>query len=522
MRLDSGNEAQGTMTGCREAGDPYDLLIVGGGIHGAGIARDAAGRGLSVLLVEQDDLAAHTSSASTKLIHGGLRYLELYEFGLVAKALAERDVLLASAPHLVRPLRFVLPHEPHLRPAWLIRAGLFLYDRLDRRRASRLLQSRRIDLRRHEAGAPLKPEFSRGFAYSDLETDDSRLTVLCAMDAAERGAAIATRTRCEQAGRDGGVWRVRLRRSDGDAREVCARALVNATGPWAARFLSDVAQTPQHHALRLIKGSHIVVPKLYEHAQAYVFQQPDRRIVFAIPYRQRFTLIGTTDVEYDRDPAAAVIDTDEAAYLCAAVSRYFRRPITPTDVVWSYAGVRPILAEDDGASAQEASRDYFLELDPAPGAPLLSVFGGKITMHRKLSEEALDQLAPMLGCKRPAWTGNGVTLPGGDLPNADVDRFEYDFLASHDWLPRDLGLRLAGSYGTRALAILDGTRRLQDLGEDFGSGLYEAEVNYLVTHEWARSAQDVLWRRPKLGLLLRADQVARLEARLRDAACRPT
>jgi glycerol-3-phosphate dehydrogenase len=503
-----------------ERRDQIDVLVVGGGINGAAIARDAAGRGLSVLLCEQDDLAAHTSSASSKLIHGGLRYLEQYEFALVGKALAEREVVLRSAPHIVRPLRFVLPHEPHLRPEWMIRAALLLYDNLGRRRAHTLIHSRRIDLGAHPAGVPLQPQFEKGFVYSDAWADDARLVVLIAKDAAARGAEIATHTRCMRAQRGPDVWIAKLRGDGGAERTVEARALVNATGPWAASFLGEVAHMPKHRQLRLVKGSHIVVPRLYTHEYAYTFQQDDRRIVFAIPFERDFTLIGTTDVEFKGAPGAVRIEDGEVRYLCTASNRYFTRAIAPRDVVWSYSGVRPLL-DDESSPASEVTRDYLLDHDE-DGAPLLSVFGGKITTHRKLAEEAVDWLAPALGGDGTAWTADGSTLPGGEFSragdsSAGFDRFLHGVIRRYPWLPGGQALRYARAYGTRVDVILDGANCLRDLGEPFGADLYACEVDYLVREEWARTVEDVLWRRSKLGLRLNASERERLEVYLRSA-----
>jgi len=502
-------------------GDRVDVLVVGGGINGAAIARDAAGRGLSVLLCEQHDLAGHTSSASSKLIHGGLRYLEQYEFTLVGKALAEREVVLRSARHIVRPLRFVLPHEPHLRPEWMIRAALLLYDNLGRRRAHTLIHSRRVDLREHPAGAPLQARFRKGFIYSDAWCDDARLVVLNALDAQARGAQILTRTRVVHAQRNADGWRAQLRDDTGSERHVAARALVNASGPWAASFLVDVAQQAPRHELRLVKGSHIVVPRLYTHEHAYTFQQDDRRIVFAIPFEHDYTLIGTTDIEFSGAPQEVRIDAAETQYLCAASNRYFTRKIAPTDVVWSYSGVRPLL-EDDSGSASEVTRDYLLDCDSEEGAPLLSVFGGKITTHRKLAEEAVDWLAPALGNEHPAWTAEGVTLPGGDLGRADddaaFDRFLHRVVRRYPWLPAGLALRYARSYGTRIERVLDGATALRDLGEHFGADLYEREIAYLVGAEWARDLDDILWRRTKLGLRIDAAGRTRLQRHLENGA----
>lgn len=492
----------------------FDLLVVGGGINGASIARDAAGRGLSVCLCEQDDLAAHTSSASTKLIHGGLRYLEQFEFALVGKALAEREVLLRIAPHIGAPLRFVLPYQSHLRPVWMIRLGLFLYDHLGRRRS--LPGSRRVDLRRHVAGPPLRESFHTGFVYSDATVQDARLVVLQALDARERGATVLPRTRCIDARRGDEAWEARLAARNGGITTVHARALVNATGPWAVRFLDERAHVGHDHTLRLVKGSHIVVPRLFEHDHAYLFQQPDRRIVFAIPYEHDFTLIGTTDVEYHADPAAPRIDDAETHYLCAAANRYFRRGIAPADVVWSYSGVRPLL-EDEQSNAAEVSRDYLLELD-VRGAPLLNVFGGKLTTCRRLAEEALDRLAPQLPPAGPAWTAHGPPLPGGD--RADLDACQRELQAAFPWLPTPMAHRLVHSYGTRCTRLLGQAHSLRDLGEHFGADLYRAEVDYLCEQEWAVDADDILWRRSKLGLRVGEADAARLAACLARPSAR--
>ncbi|UPG86345.1 glycerol-3-phosphate dehydrogenase [Luteibacter aegosomatis] len=485
--------------------EQVDILVVGGGVNGVGIARDAVGRGLSVWLCERDDLASHTSSASTKLIHGGLRYLEQFEFALVGKALAEREVLLRAAPHIIWPLRFVLPHQPHLRPAWMIRIGLFLYDHLGRGRRT-LPGSRRVRFGKHITGEPLRDEFHQGFVYSDAWVQDARLVVLNAMDAARRGARIETHTRCVSARRDGDGWTAELESRDGTKHFVKARALVNAAGPWAASFLDDVAHVKHDHSLRLIKGSHIVVPKLFDHRYAYIFQQPDRRIVFAIPYERDFTLIGTTDIEYKDDPSRPVISTEEIAYLCDAANRYFKKQLVPTDVVWSYSGVRPLL-QDDSGNASEVTRDYLLDID-THGAPLLNVFGGKLTTFRKLSEEAMDRLGPLLGNPHPAWTADAPPLPGGG--ERDLDELIGDLRSSRPWLTERHAWRLAHSYGTRARDLLGEAAGLDALGEHFGADLYQAEVDYLVRHEWATEAEDILWRRSKLGLRVDPDGVRRL------------
>jgi glycerol-3-phosphate dehydrogenase len=495
--------------------EPVDLLVVGGGINGAGIARDAAGRGLSVALVEERDLAGATSSASTKLIHGGLRYLEYYEFRLVREALAEREVLLANAPHIIRPLTFILPHEAHLRPAWMIRIGLFLYDHLGGRK--RLPGSRAVDLRADAAGQPLKQSFAKGFAYADCWVDDARLVVLNALGAAERGAAIATRTRCLEARRDGAQWLATLEDTGTRARrEIRARALVNATGPWVAAFMERSLARPPRHRLRLVKGSHIVVPRLFAGPQCYILQLPDRRVVFAIPYEGEFTLIGTTDIVYQGDPGRAAISPEETRYLCEAVNAYFERQIAPGDVVWSYAGVRP-LRDDESANASAVTRDYVLEVDDAKGqAPLLSVFGGKITTYRRLAEQALEKLRPYFPKAGPSWTAR-APLPGGDMPDADFEGFLARLIVEAPWLPPALARRYARAYGTRVSRLIAGARGLADLGASFGGGLYLREVEYLVAEEWARSADDVLWRRSKLGLHVDRGAVAALESWFRNA-----
>ena len=492
-----------------------DVLVVGGGINGAGIARDAAGRGLSVVLCEKDDLASHTSSASSKLIHGGLRYLEYHAYGLVRKALIEREVLLRSAPHIMWPLRFVMPHDEGQRPAWMIRAGLFLYDRLARREF--LAGSEGVDLRRHAAGAPLKNGFTRGFAYSDGWVDDARLVVLNALDARERGAQVLTRTACRALERHPLHWSASLAGAGGRETIVNARCLVNAAGPWATQFLHTATGMPAPQALRLIKGSHIVVKRLFEHPYAYIFQHPDGRIVFAIPYEQEFTLIGTTDLDYHGDLDKVAISEAEIGYLCELANRYFDQPITPADVVWTYAGVRP-LVEDAAASAAAATRDFRLEHDTA-GAPLLTVFGGKITTFRKLAEEAVDWIAPALGNRAPSWTA-GACLPGGDLfgdtpSNRAVLEFA-DWMAGmqqrYAWLSPALVARYARAYGTRLPVMLAQCRTLADLGPEIVPGLYAAEAGYLMTHEWACSAADILWRRSKLGLHLPPGSEAKLDA----------
>ncbi|MCK0744883.1 glycerol-3-phosphate dehydrogenase [Chromohalobacter nigrandesensis] len=485
--------------------EPYDLIVIGGGINGAGIARDAAGRGLSVLLVEADDLASHTSSASTKLIHGGLRYLEQYEFKLVAKALSEREILLKAAPHIIWPMRFILPHQKHLRPAWMIRTGLFMYDHLGGRQT--LEGSQGIKFADHPAGAPLKPEFTKGFVYSDAWVQDARLVVLNCMDAANRGARIMTRTRAETAVRGSDGWTVTLRTAEGESIEVAARGLVNAAGPWAVRFLDEATSLDHPYSLRLIKGSHIVVNKLFDHAYSYIFQQPDGRIVFAIPYERDFTLIGTTDVEHDGAPGEATIAKDEIEYLCESANRYFEQSIAPGDIVWSYSGVRPLL-DDHEDNASEITRDYRIQLDTSAGAVLLNVFGGKLTTYRRLAEDAVDQLAPELGHQAKAWTGKGHPLPGGE--EAKPQHLFESLQASHPFIPLGMANRMVFNYGTRVRDIVGDAKSLDDLGEHFGADLYAAEVDYLRDHEWAHTAEDILWRRSKLGLRLDENEQHRL------------
>jgi glycerol-3-phosphate dehydrogenase len=487
--------------------ESWDVLVVGGGINGAGIARDAAGRGLSVALCEQGDLGQFTSSASTKLIHGGLRYLEHYEFGLVRKALREREVLLGIAPHIIWPMRFVMPHVRELRPAWMIRAGLFLYDHLGGRR--RLPGSGAIRLREHAAGAPLDERLDRGFVYSDCWVQDSRLVVLNALDAAERGASIQPRTRCVAAERGRDAWHVTLRSTvNGSERVVSARTLVNAAGPWVSRFV-DEAVHDSGEPVTLVKGSHIVVPRRSDHGYAYLFQHTDGRVIFAIPYERDYTLIGTTDVVYEGDPSEAAASEEEIRYLCDAVNRYFVETVRPADVIWTYAGVRTLHAAGSSDNASSLSRDYALQMDRR-GAPLLNVLGGKLTTYRKLAHEACVELAEVLGCDDAGWTGSEA-LPGGDIDDADFDRFLADVRRRWPWLPADMAWRLARNYGTRIERILGQARALADLGEHFGDDLYEAELRYLVAAEWATTAADVVWRRSKLGLALDAEAVARME-----------
>lgn len=488
-----------------------DIFVIGGGINGASVARDAVGRGYSVALAEMNDLASGTSSAATKLIHGGLRYLEHYEFRLVHEALAEREVLWAAAPHIIWPLRFVLPHHKGLRPAAVLRAGLALYDYMGGRRL--LPPTKTLDLKRDPAGQPLKPGYGLAFEYSDCWVDDARFVVLNARDAADRGAQVHVRTKVVSARREDGGWTIGL---DGESgpQSVRARMLINAAGPWVDDVISQAMGKTGAHNVRLVQGSHIVLKKLYEHDRCYFFQNSDGRIFFAIPYEGDFTLIGTTDRDYHGNPKDVAITPEETDYLLKAANEYFARTITREDIVWTYSGVRPLF--DDGASAaQEATRDYVLKVDgDATSGAVVNVFGGKLTTSRRLAESVLEKIEDILGRKGPAWT-KGSTLPGGDFgPKsfaAEVRRLGLDYAG----LPSGLLSRLMRLYGTRARAVLGTAKSEADLGEHFGADLYAAEVDYLVAQEWARTAQDILWRRTKLGLKVEPEDVARLEAFLR-------
>jgi glycerol-3-phosphate dehydrogenase len=474
--------------------ETVDLFIIGGGINGAGIARDAAGRGLSVILCEKDDLAEGTSSRSGKLVHGGLRYLEYYEFRLVREALIEREVLLRNAPHIIWPMRFVLPHSSDDRPAWLIRLGLFLYDHLGGRK--RLPGTRTLDLRRDPEGAPLKRQYTKGFEYSDCWVDDARLVVLNALDAAEKGARVFTRTACTSARREGDLWRVeRTDMRSGARRTVMARALVNAGGPWVNDIIGRVTGTNSTRNVRLVKGSHIIVPKFWDGQQAYLVQNDDRRVIFINPYEGDKALIGTTDIPYDGAAEKVAADEDEIAYLLAAVNRYFTQTLRREDVLESFSGVRPLY--DDGAGNPSAvTRDYVFDLDTRGGAPLLNIFGGKITTFRRLAEQALHRLSPFFPDMAGDWTAGSV-LPGGDLPEGDVAAFMNMLARDYPWLPRDLARHYTRLYGSRTLDLIGRRQSLAEMGRCFGPLLYEAEVRHLVAHEWAETAEDVLWRRTK-------------------------
>jgi glycerol-3-phosphate dehydrogenase len=490
----------------------FDVFVIGGGINGCGIARDAVGRGYSVMLAEMNDLASGTSSAATKLVHGGLRYLEHYEFRLVHEALAEREVLWAAAPHIIWPLRFVLPYHKGLRPPLVLRAGLLMYDYLGGRKL--LPPTRTLNLRSDPAGAPLKPGYRIGFEYSDCWVNDARLVVLAARDAADRGATIRTRTKVVAARRDDEAWTVELADTNTGAREtVRARLLVNAAGPWVDHVIAETLGKNGAHNVRLVKGSHIVVKKLFSHDRCYIFQNGDGRVIFAIPYEDDFTLIGTTDEDFHGDPANVAIDDAETDYLCAAASEYFRAPVTRDAIVWTYSGVRPLF--DDGASAaQEATRDYVLRLDRQDHGPaVLDVFGGKLTTHRRLAEEAVERIGSVLGKRGKSWTAT-ARLPGGDFAPNDFPGEVSRLTARYPKLDAKLLKRLVRLYGSLASVLLGGATNTADLGTNFGADLTQCEVDYLVAHEWARTATDVLWRRTKLGLRTTPAEQAALAAYL--------
>ena len=516
--------------------DPVDLVVIGGGINGCGIARDAAGRGLSVMLAEMNDLASSTSSASTKLFHGGLRYLEYLEIRLVRESLIERETLLRAMPHISWPMRFVLPYHHEMRfegqtpisrilntvmpwmrgrrPAWLIRMGLFLYDHLGGRKI--LPATATLDLRHAPEGAPLKDKFARAYEYSDCWVEDSRLVVLNARDAEARGAQIRARTRVTGAERRDGLWHVRLQDAvTGAVETVRARGLVNAGGPWVGDIITGTLRLNSSEGVRLVRGSHIVTRKLYDHDKAYFFQGTDGRIIFTIPYEGEFTLIGTTDAEQDTPDARPECTPEEVSYLCRFVSEYFKQPVTEDDVVWTYSGVRPLY--DDGAkSATAATRDYVLSLDETGGAPLLNVFGGKITTYRRLAEAALARLAPHFPHASGDWTA-GVALPGGDFAVDGVEALVDTLQARYPFLDGAWALRLVRAYGTEAAEMLGGARAAEELGRDFGATLTEAEIRWQMTHEFAREASDVVWRRTRLGLKMTADEIAALEDWMQSA-----
>ncbi len=487
----------------------YDLFVIGGGVNGCGVARDAAGRGFSVGLAEKGDLAGGTSSKSTKLIHGGLRYLEMFEFGMVREALEERETLLDIAPHLVQPLRFILPVAPGGRPAWMLRLGLLLYDHLGARK--KLPGAGMLDLRAAPEGAALRPGLRKAFSYWDCRVDDARLVILNARDAADRGADILVGAEVLRAKVEQGVWRLDLRdRSSGAERTISARLVVNAAGPWAEGVMRDLVRATNPPRLRLVRGSHLVTKKLFDGDAAFLFQNADRRVVFAIPFQEDFTLIGTTDVDQAEAPERAAISADETAYLCRAASAFLAREVTPSDVVWSFSGVRPL--KDEGAErAARASRDYALDETACDGAPLINILGGKLTAYRRVGEQVVDRVAARLGPRGGAWTAL-EKLPGGDFSRGDLAVFERELAASYSFFSGAEARRLARAYGTLCLKFLGSARRRADLGRDFGMGLSEAEVDYLKRREWARTAEDVLWRRSKLGLRASAAQAAALDA----------
>lgn len=497
--------------------DVFDLLVIGGGVNGAGIARDAAGRGLSVALCEKDDLAAGTSSRSGKLVHGGLRYLEYYEFRLVREALIEREVLLRAAPHIIWPLRFVLPHSPEQRPAWLVRLGLFLYDHLGGRKI--LPPTRSLDLRTAPEGRPIRKDFRRAFEYSDCWVDDARLVVLNALDARERGALVLPRTRAVSARRDGDGWHVTLEDvRSGRRRDLRATCLVNAAGPWVMQVLTGVTGANATRRIRLVKGSHLVTPKFWEGDHAWLLQNHDRRVIFVNPYEGDKALIGTTDIPVEGAPEDVRAEDAEIDYLLAVLARYFTNPPTRADILHTFSGVRP-LHDDNAANPSAVTRDYVFDVEPeAPQPdrpPILSIFGGKITTYRKLAEHALDKLRPFFPAMGRAWT-DGAPLPGGDLVDASFAGWHGDFAARHPWLPASTALHLCRLYGTRATQVLRGANALDDLGRHFGADFYEAEARYLIEEEWACTAEDILVRRTKHGLHLDQAQQSRFAAWLAD------
>ena len=493
----------------------FDIVVIGGGINGAGIARDASGRGLSVLLCEKDDLASHTSSASTKLIHGGLRYLEHYDFMLVRHALQEREVLLKAAPHIIWPLRFILPHHQSLRPRWLIRLGLFFYDHIGGRKL--LPKSHSVNLSEHLTGESLKDNYTHGFEYSDCWVQDSRLVVLNVMDAAERGCDVRVRTEVTDLVRHEGYWTIKLKdNNSGQLSSTTAKVIVNASGPWVDKTLDLDEEHDSRYSTRLVKGSHIVVPKLFDHPYTYIFQNPDNRILFAVPYEQNYTLLGTTDMEIEGEPGSIEIDDSEVEYICSAVSEYFNKPVKTDDVIWSYSGVRP-LYDDASANASKVTRDYKLDLDTRKGTPVLSVYGGKITTFRKLADQAVDMLTEHLSISKSDWT-RSASLPGGDIPDMDFDAYLSASGKRHPWLKEPLLYDYARNYGTCMEKLLQGCQNMDDLGHHFGGLLYQKEVDYLQQYEWAQTAEDILWRRSKKGLQLSADEIRKLQEFLNQQA----
>ena len=478
----------------------FDLFIVGGGINGVGIARNAAGRGFSVYLAEMDDLASGTSSAATKLIHGGLRYLEYYEFHLVREALKEREILWNMAPHIIHPMRFILPYHKGLRPKWMLRLGLFIYDYIGGRK--KLPPTKTINLRNDITGEPLRANSKIGFEYSDCFVDDARLVVLNAMDAKNKGASINVRTKLISAEQKNNIWQLKVKNLLTNKTDIIhAKMLINAAGPWVDNVLGEVKNYPKQQNIRLVKGSHIVVNKLYDHDRAYIFQNSDNRIIFAIPYQEDFTLIGTTDVDYSGDPAKVAISSDELNYLCEVSSHYFKHPVERSDVVWAYSGVRPLY--DDGATkAQETTREFVLRLEEYQQAPLLNIFGGKLTTYRRLSQETMEIVEKTIEKKGNAWTAYAA-LPGGDFPIDGFEDLVSQLNRKYSFLARKQIIRLAKLYGTKVSDVLGEAKSIKHLGENFGAYLSALEVNYLIEHEWAKTVEDILWRRTKLGLIIK-------------------
>lgn len=491
--------------------DHADIFIIGGGINGTAIAADAAGRGLSVILCEKNDLGSGTSSASSKLIHGGLRYLEFYEFGLVKKALNEREVLLARAPNLVTPLEFILPHEKHLRPAWLIRIGLFIYDHLAKRNI--LPKSKSIDLKNDIRGKGLLPHLQKGFSYYDCFTDDARLVVLNALSAKLNDANILTYTEFLSAERENNQWKIQLKNTSTHKVFYCyAKTLMNVAGPWIKHVQDKIIGTDIQFEIELDKGSHILVPKIFDGDFAYILQNADQRVIFAIPFQEKYTLIGTTDVHYPGNLDSVTITTDEEEYLCKIINEYFKKSISKNDIIWSYAGVRCLQAThgQHAHTAATASRDFKYLIDTKNNLPLFTVIGGKLTTHRTLAEHALDKLKPYFSQMKPAWTAS-KPLPGGDMPNHDFEAFYSNFKKKFNWLPKEIAFRYAKNYGTRAYQLLENSTSLSDLGIDFSHGLYKKEVEYLIQQEWAKTSEDILWRRTKLGLVFTKAETDKLE-----------
>ncbi|MBX7146950.1 MAG: glycerol-3-phosphate dehydrogenase [Alphaproteobacteria bacterium] len=476
----------------------FDLVVIGGGINGTGIARDAAGRGLSVCLIEQNDLANFTSSSSTKLIHGGLRYLEYYEFRLVRESLIEREILLKLAPHIIWPLNFVLPHHKDLRPIWMIQLGLFLYDHLGGRKI--LPASKKVDLTNTIFGNALKSSFTKGFTYSDCWVDDARLVILNALDAYNKGAIIKTRTLCTKAERIHNNWSITLKdKLTQEYYTIKAKILINATGPWVTDFIENKANIKSDYHLRLTKGSHIIVPKLYDGQHAYILQNKDKRIVFTIPYEQNYTLIGTTDISVNKETLGqANVSQEEINYLCHIVSSYFKKVISADDVKWHYSGIRP-LYDDAHKNASAVTRDYVLHLDNYHNLPLLSIFGGKITTYRKLSEHVMEKLKPFFPNLKSNWTAKSI-LPGGDIKEQNISKFFKKLSNDFLWLPESLIHRYARTYGTLTYQLLNNVSSIHDMGINLGDDLYTIEIDYLIKHEWAQTSEDILWRRTKLGL----------------------